>query len=677
MRKKILASLLAFTTCASMALCSVAYAEESKAAEDKSASESDTKKDTDDKKKKKSNPNISAEYAESPLFDTSKVHTINIICDEAEWANMIQTAEEKPYITCDVEIDGELVKNCAIRPKGNASLRAVAKRHDNKTDRFSFKIEFDHNDNETTYHGLDKLALNSMGQDHTAMKDFLAYTMMRDMGVYAPLCSYTMIQRNGEDFAMYLAVEAVEDGFKVRNYGDADIDIYKPDSTGKIDRQAQTQSNLSTLLRIMNGSYYADKTENDRVDILNDFWGGKNGTVGFNEEFNTVADMRWAGDDAAAYEDIWEESVFKCTDEDKQRFISSLNTLNNGGDIKTKQSAADVDQLMRYFVIHTFTNNNDSQVGIQHHNFYVSDNGGMLAYVPWDYNLSFGAMEFRNSIPDMIGSDLCLDMTPARLDNIMPVDKDLINFPIDTPMYTGENSQLPLLSVWLDTEEGKAEYHKLYDEFITKVEKGDYEKLIDDTYKMITPYIEKDAIFYDKATVDKGVENLKLYYKYRAEAIRGQLDGTIPSTKEGQAAKPETLIDPEGLCTRDMADSDGTAGCPPPMILNPIIKAFLGDDPDYTAGHFSDIVLAYFMDNTSAYDRVPELMQVNQTRGVACSIVAQKYGVDGLFFRDPSTRGGPPTGAGGPPAGVDGAGGPPAGVDGAGGPPAGADGKEA
>ena len=662
MHKKLIASLLALTTCASMTASVMAFAEkltdDQTAASVSDSEKSDNKKD----KKKKQNPNISTEYASASLFDTSKVHTINILCDDAEWDAMIKAAEDKNYITCDVEIDGELVKNAAIRTKGNASLRAVAKRRDNKTDRFSFKIEFDHNDKETTYHGLDKLALNSMGQDHTLMKDYLTYTMMRDMGVKAPLCSYTMIQKNGKDFAMYLAVEAIEDSFKMRNYGDDNVDMYKPDATDKIDRQAQTQSNLPTLLRIMNGSYYADKTENDRVDILGDFWGGKNGTVGFTKEFNTIVDLRWAGDKTETYEDIWEESVFKCTDEDKQRFVDSLNVLNNGKTVKEKQSVLDTDQLMRYFVVHTFVNNGDSQLGVQHHNFYISDDNGKLSYVPWDYNLAFGAMDFRASIRDMIGSDLCLDMTPVRLSNVMPLEKDLINFPIDTPMYDGENSQLPLLSTWLDTEDGKQQYHKLYDEFIEKLKACDYEKMIDDTYAMIKSYVEKDAVFYNTTTVEDAIEDLKLYCKYRTEAISGQLEGSIPSTKDGQAADPKNLIEPEGLSISDMSDSDGTAGCPPPAFLNPIIKAFLGNDPDYTAGHFSDLLLGYFQNNLTMYDRVPELMQVDATRGMACGIIAQKYGVDSLFFTDPSTHGGPPVGAGGKGGRPDGAGGPPAGA---------------
>ena len=62
------------------------------------------------------------------------------------------------------------------------------------------------------------------------MKDYLAYTLMGDFGVAAPLCSYAYITVNGEDWGLYLAVEGVEDAFLKRNCGSDYGNLYKPDS---------------------------------------------------------------------------------------------------------------------------------------------------------------------------------------------------------------------------------------------------------------------------------------------------------------------------------------------------------------------------------------------------------------------------------------------------------------
>ncbi len=60
---------------------------------------------------------------ENKLFDNSKVHTINIVMDD--WDSFLETCESEVYSACNVEIDGELIKNVGIRGKGNTSLSSV------------------------------------------------------------------------------------------------------------------------------------------------------------------------------------------------------------------------------------------------------------------------------------------------------------------------------------------------------------------------------------------------------------------------------------------------------------------------------------------------------------------------------------------------------------------------
>lgn len=161
----------------------------------------------------------------SRLFDTSRVHTLDIVMDD--WDGFLETCENEEYSPCAVVIDGEAQRNVAIRAKGNTSLQQVS-RYGN--DRYSFKIKFDHYDSANTYHGLDKLSLNNLIQDDSMMKDYLVYRLMAQFGVAAPLASYVWVTVNGEDWGLYLAVEAVEDAFLARNYGSDTGELYKPDS---------------------------------------------------------------------------------------------------------------------------------------------------------------------------------------------------------------------------------------------------------------------------------------------------------------------------------------------------------------------------------------------------------------------------------------------------------------
>ena len=166
-----------------------------------------------------------AQGYESRLFDTSRVHTIDIVMDD--WEGFLEGCTDEEYELCAVVIDNESYNNVAIRAKGNTSLTQVASYGN---DRYSLKIEFDHYDSTISYHGLDKLSLNNIIQDNTYMKDYLTYQMMGYFGVDAPLCSYVYITVNGEDWGLYLAVEGVEESFLERNYGSDYGELYKPDS---------------------------------------------------------------------------------------------------------------------------------------------------------------------------------------------------------------------------------------------------------------------------------------------------------------------------------------------------------------------------------------------------------------------------------------------------------------
>ena len=135
----------------------------------------------------------------SRLFDTGRVHTIDIVIDD--WDGFISTCENEAYTPCCVVIDGEAYQNTGLRAKGNTSLRLVSQMD---SSRYSFKLEFDHYDSGKTYYGLDKLCLNNLIQDNTCMKDYLTYQLMAAFGVDAPLCSYVYITVNGEDWGLYL-----------------------------------------------------------------------------------------------------------------------------------------------------------------------------------------------------------------------------------------------------------------------------------------------------------------------------------------------------------------------------------------------------------------------------------------------------------------------------------------
>lgn len=299
---------------------------------------------------------------ETALFDTSKVHTINIIMDD--WDEFTANCKSEEYYACTVVIDGETFKNVAIRGKGNTSLSQVT------NDRYSYKIEFDHYTDALTYHGLDKLCLNNIIQDNTYMKDYLCYQMMQQMGVAAPLCSYAYLTVNGEDWGLYLAVEAVEESFLQRSYGSDYGELYKPDSTE------------------MGGGNFAGGSGS--ADVL----------------------LQYIDDDPDSYSNIFDNAKTSCSEADKARLIAALKTLSG----EDASSAVDADMVIRYFVAHNFVLNFDSYTGSMIHNYYLYEKGGQLQMIPWDYNLAFGGFQSSGGATALVNYPIDTPVSGGNID---------------------------------------------------------------------------------------------------------------------------------------------------------------------------------------------------------------------------------------------------------------------
>ncbi|WP_026493762.1 CotH kinase family protein [Butyrivibrio sp. XPD2002] len=521
---------------------------------------------------------VSYEY-ENTLFDDSYVHTIDITIDD--WDGFLETATSEEYSAADVTIDGEKVKNVGIRGKGNTSLSTVAQLG---SDRYSFKIEFDAYETSGNYHGLDKLCLNNLIQDYTMMKDYITYKLMNEFGVASPLVSYCFITVNGEDWGLYLAVEAVEDSFLERNYGTNYGDLYKPDTMSmgggrgnggdfdmknvdfdKMGMKNPFERNSDNSSSDGNagdagGEDDSGDTENseqmpgdfDPSNMPEDFdssnmpgggpSGGGPGGGGFGLG-SSDAKLQYIDDDIDSYSTIFNSAKTTANKADKKRLINSIKNLNEGlenSDSELIESAVDVEQLMRYMVVHNFVVDGDSYTGSMIHNFYLYEEDGVMTMLPWDYNLAFGTFQADDS-------------TSA------------VNDPIDTPLSITEGStDRPMFSWITSTEEYTEQYHEYFQEFLDQFYTSGYlTDLINTTYEMIHDYVDRDPTkFCTTEEFEKGVETISEFVKLRCESIEGQLDGTIPSTDSGQSADSSSLIDASAITLSDMGAMGGGMGGP-------------------------------------------------------------------------------------------------------------------
>lgn len=505
------------------------------------------------------------------LFDNTAVHTIDIQMDN--WEDFLETCENEEYSPCAVIIDGEALRNVGIRAKGNTSLRNVSSMN---SDRYSFKIEFDKYDNGKNYHGLDKLVLNNLIQDNTCMKDYLVYQMMGDFGVDAPLSSYVYITVNGEDWGLYLAVEGIEDAFLKRNYGSDSGALYKPDSMSmnggggnfggmgaapddngmkeewpepitlpELIEKLPEDSRLAVALKAMpEGTTFWTAWENlpDDLDfstVIEELSGieelsemfhhGQNSQGGRGDRGGMGSDdikLKYIDDDPDSYANIFDNAKTDITKADQARLIQSLKKLNACEDLDT---IVNVEEVLRYFVVHNFVCNGDSYTGSIIHNYYLYEENSQLSMIPWDYNLAFGTFQRTDA-------------------------SSAVNAPIDTPVSGGATDDRPMLD-WIFSDSAYINrYHQYFSKFL---EQTDFAKLISETAAQIAPYLEKDPTkFCTVEEFETAVSALQTFCQLRAESVAEQLAGTIPATQDGQSADRTTLIDASQLQLSDMGTMD-------------------------------------------------------------------------------------------------------------------------
>ncbi|MBR4539598.1 MAG: CotH kinase family protein [Clostridia bacterium] len=534
-----------------------------------------------------------AVYAQT-LFDQSKPIEIDIQMDDETWNNMIATASSEEYSVCNLVVNGVLYENVAIRPKGNSSLASVSSRG---SERFSWRIKFDKYEKKRKCDGLDILILNNGFQDPGQLKEAIAYDMYAFLGADASLYNYAIVYHNGEYFGTYLALEGVDKSFAKRVYGEDYGKLYKPELSGGANRDKEQDAlnddgegfgnsfggafgghagggangfggSFGSQAGGNDGSFggssgapaadgqntYSQNAPADGGSGFGGSFGGQAGGNGNNmpaapdqngggfamfgagggakSDSQLAMALNYVGDDLETYQGIWDSAKFKSDDEDHARVVEALKHVSERDDIG---DYVDIDNVLKYMAIQAFIYNNDSLTDEEAHNYYLYEENGSLNLIPWDMNQAFS----------MTGNG-----------------NDYVNFPIDTPFTVSDLSQRDFFMALLENEEYLAQYHEYLRQLSEEYVQGGW---LEETYNRIRSQI--DALVETDPTAfctynefDASATSLKLAIELRAKGVLGQISGEIPSTREGQEAEPDKLLDVSGEDLSGLTSGFGMGG---------------------------------------------------------------------------------------------------------------------
>jgi len=438
------------------------------------------------------------------LFNTNKVHEINIDISEDDLLELLENPLAKTKYEVDITIDGLKVEDVSFSTKGNSSLFYTSK--NKKSNRYNFKINFGKFVQNQTFYDLDKLHLNSCYADPTFMKDFLSYQIFNEIGVKAPLTSYVWLTINGINHGLYLAIEDISDSFMERN--DMIGNLYKPENESS-NIVGDNKNNINN-----NKNIFVDEETGLLIKELTDDFG---------------ASLIYTDDDFESYTDIFNNAENKINDDDKIRVITALKKLSKNEEL---DSYLETDEIIKYFAVHNFIMSYDSYTGAMLHNYYLYEEDGKISIFPWDYNegfASFGAL-------GLSGRDA----------------SSIINQGIDVPILGGLVNQRPLWEFIINNEIYLNKYHLEMENIIKEYfESNKYVREINRIKRTISPYVKKDSsLQFDYERFELAVDTLKKFCKKRTESVKLQLNGVLSTSSIEQ--DKELRIDASDIKIKNM-----------------------------------------------------------------------------------------------------------------------------
>lgn len=268
------------------------------------------------------------------LLKGDAVLKIEITIANEYYAEILAAPEDETYYNADIKIGTDTVSKVGFRTSGNTDLSEFG---DSSQNRYSYKVKFDKYVDKQKYVKLDEMYLLNLKSDPSYMRAFLAYSAFRAIGGNSPLCSYAEFSINGTSQGLYLAVEAVDDAFLKRVFGDNDgVNLYKADEGADLLSTASL-----ALLEQKNGD---DETKTDLaqlIQILNETPEGEKGEI---------------------------------------------------------ESILDVDSALRYIAVCTGLGIYKSYLSKNPDNYYLACKEGKFYVIPWNMNSAFGAASKDNGV---------------------------------------------------------------------------------------------------------------------------------------------------------------------------------------------------------------------------------------------------------------------------------------
>ena len=440
--------------------------------------------------------------ADDALFPADRVGEVRIIMSDDDWARMRSDPLAKRYAVADFSLDGEELRNVAVRPKGSSSLQAVA---DLGIPQFGLTVDFNLLNVARNFRGLRKIDLNTGFKYHLLLRARLESELFAEMGVPAPRTAFAEVWVNGDRLGVYALVEHVDRTFLRGHFDSGDGNLYKP--SGAAGRLDWTEADLAGSDRKGPEPMAVNLGGGSLGDLFEAVGQGRRGVAGPGVnpgDLITAAGLKTnenRPDHAALL-----------------RFLEVLNDEPDSSFPRAIERVLDVDAALRFLAVSAVTVHLDSYLGSAR-NYYLYETDGRFTMVPWDMNEAFGT--FHCGIERSRLIDLYVDEPTAAPLAGRPLAARLLLHPRYLDAYRGYVREL--LDGPLAAGAAEARIDRLaamLGPLLEDVQSAERRRLSELDYDLPASTLDAPA----------AVAELKSFVAARSESVRRQLAGVLPSS---------------------------------------------------------------------------------------------------------------------------------------------------
>jgi len=318
------------------------------------------------------------EMSAKDVFDSSRSHTIDIRLSADAWdalqpGGAAKKAPAKPtreegrtagvrlrpngsgyaYVMCKMEFDGKKIADVGLRFKGNSSYAVSA-----GSLRRPMKVDFDRFVEGGRFAGLETLNLSNTTYDPSQVRESLAFWLYRKLEVPASRTGFALV---------YLSV------------------------AGKLDRE---YLGLYTLIEEVDPHFLKEHFDNEDGLLLKP--SGMRGFAYLGEKWEQYAGI--CGPRSEARPNLCEKIV------ELGRLIHRADYATFAAKIG---SVLAVDEFLRYVAVTSTVISFDSFLSTGHNYYmYVNPADGLIYFVPWDLNMTFGGYGWVGTIDELARTDI-------------------------------------------------------------------------------------------------------------------------------------------------------------------------------------------------------------------------------------------------------------------------------